>query len=132
SWLTGASSIVTQRRACRRSYPTCKRWRSDMQTTSLAARSLWAHKRRLVGAFIAVFLGVAFLAGTLIVSDTLAASIDHLFVQAFSGTDVNVRNATAVSKSPGAPRGGIDRALLPRVAAVSGVAAAEPVIQGTG
>jgi putative ABC transport system permease protein len=102
-----------------------------MQTTRLAARSLWTHKRRLVGAFIAVILGVAFLAGTLIVSDTLAASIDHLFVQAFSGTDVSVRNANAVSKSSGTPRGGIDVALLLRVAAVPGVAA-EPVIQGTG
>lgn len=103
-----------------------------MQTTRLAARSLWTHKRRLVGAFVAVFLGVAFLASTLIVGDTLAASIDHLVVQTFSGTDLSVRNATAVSKSPGTPRGGIDGALLARVAAVPGVAAAEPVIQGTG
>ena len=29
-----------------------------MQTTRLAARSLWTHKRRLVGAFIAVFLPI--------------------------------------------------------------------------
>ena len=49
-----------------------------MRTTTLAARSLWTHKRRLVGAFIAVFLGVAFLAGTLIVSDTLAASSEKI------------------------------------------------------
>ena len=81
---------------------------------------------------MAVFLGVAFLAGTLVLSDTLNASIDRFYLQAFGATDVTVRNATAVSDSPGTLRGMIDRSLLGRVSRAPGVAAAEPVIQGSG
>ena len=33
-------------------------------------KGLRAHKRRLVGAFLAVFLGVAFLSGTLVLGAT--------------------------------------------------------------
>jgi putative ABC transport system permease protein len=81
---------------------------------------------------MAVFLGVAFLAGTLVLSDTLNSSIDRFYVQAFIGTDVTVRNATSVSDRPGALRGMIDRSLVGRIEHVQGVAVAEPVIQGSG
>ena len=39
---------------------------------AIIARSLWARKRRLVATLLAVALGVAFLAGTLLLSDTPA------------------------------------------------------------
>ena len=100
--------------------------------TKLALRGLWAHKHRFVGAAMAVFLGVAFLAGTLIVSDTLGSSIDSFFQQAYGGTDLLVRNATQVSNSPVAPRGTIPGSLLDRVASVPGVAVAEPMVEGSG
>ncbi|ELS51188.1 hypothetical protein STVIR_7868 [Streptomyces viridochromogenes Tue57] len=43
-------------------------------TVRLSLSSLRAHKRRFAGTFLAVFLGVAFLAGTLIMGDTLRAT----------------------------------------------------------
>lgn len=99
---------------------------------AIIQRGLWARKRRSLGAFLAVFLGVAFLAGTLGLNDTLGSSIDRFYVQAFSNVDVTIRNATSVSDQSGAPRGLIDRALLARVARVPGFAVAVPVIQGSG
>ena len=62
----------------------------------ISVRSLWSHKRRLVGTLLAVGLGVAFLAGTLLLGDTLRANFDRLFTQADGGTDVMVRSATKV------------------------------------
>ena len=46
---------------------------------AITARNLWARKRRLVATLLAVALGVAFLAGTLLLSDTLRANFDRLF-----------------------------------------------------
>ncbi len=99
---------------------------------TVAVAGLRAHLRRLVATFLAVFLGVAFLAGTLILSATLSASIDGFFARADAGTDVVVRNAVAVSSSPGAQRGPIDASVADRVRAVDGVARAMPMIQGFG
>ncbi|MWK37469.1 FtsX-like permease family protein [Actinomadura sp. J1-007] len=89
-------------------------------------------KRRLAGSFVAVFLGVTFLMGTLVLGDTLAGSIDGYFSRAYGDTDVSVRNATKVSDTPWGARGQIDASALDRVRAVDGVANAEPVIQGSG
>jgi putative ABC transport system permease protein len=100
--------------------------------TKITLRGLWAHKRRLIGSFLAVFLGVAFLCGTLVLSDTLSASIDRFFTQAYASTDVVVRNATSATADSGTPRGMIPSSVLGQVRQVSGVANAEPVIQGAG
>ncbi len=98
---------------------------------AIAARSLWARKRRLVATLLAVGLGVAFLAGTLLLSDTLRANFDRLFTQADSGTDVVLRGATQIG-SGNATRTGVDAGLLPRVRAVPGVADAQPFLEGYG
>lgn len=95
---------------------------------ALTARSLWARKRRLVATLLAVGLGVAFLAGTLMLSDTLRANFDRLFTQADGGTDVVLRGATKV----GAERTGVDASLLGRVRSVAGVADAQPYLEGYG
>jgi putative ABC transport system permease protein len=44
----------------------------------LSVSSLRTHKRRFAGTFLAVFLGVAFLAGTLVMGDTLRAGFDTM------------------------------------------------------
>jgi putative ABC transport system permease protein len=95
---------------------------------AVTARSLWARKRRLVATLLAVGLGVAFLAGTLLLSDTLRANFDRLFTQADSGTDVVLRGATKI----GAERTGVDASLLARVRSVAGVADAQPYLEGYG
>jgi putative ABC transport system permease protein len=100
--------------------------------TKLTLRGLWAHKRRLIGSFLAVFLGVAFLCGTLVLSDTLSASVDRFFTHAYAGTDVVVRNATSATADSGTSRGMIPSSVLEQLRPVSGVANVEPVIQGAG
>ena len=79
---------------------------------AITARNLWARKRRLVATLLAVGLGVAFLAGTLLLSDTLRANFDRLFTQADGGTDVVLRGATQIGSGNSA-RTGVDASLLP-------------------
>ncbi|RSN50945.1 ABC transporter permease [Actinomadura sp. WAC 06369] len=98
----------------------------------LALKEIRARRRRLAGALTAVFLGVAFLTGTLVLGDTLASSLDSSYSGSYGRTDVVVRNATDVSDSPWGSRGEIDAAALDRVRAVDGVAHAAPLVQGSG
>src|SRR3954447_10005226 len=97
----------------------------------LVLRGLRARKRRLIGTFVAIFLGVAFLGGTLVLNDTLDANFTTLFSQANAGTDVVVRNATDVTSDPSDSRGLIDAGLLNAVRRVDGVAGAAPSVEGT-
>jgi putative ABC transport system permease protein len=99
---------------------------------TLTLRELWAYKRRLAGSFVAVLLGTAFLAGTLVLADTLTRSIDAFMQHAYAGTDVMVRNSLSFTDRPGSIRGPIPASVLPRIRQVPGVARAEPVIQGSG
>ncbi|MFI0089437.1 ABC transporter permease [Streptomyces bobili] len=100
----------------------------------LSASSLRAHKRRFAGTFLAVLLGVAFLAGTLVMGDTLRASFDSLFGNATAGTAAVVRGADTIT-TPGESQGvrkPVGTALVGTVEAVPGVAAAAPDIKGAG
>ncbi len=99
---------------------------------AVTARSLWAHRRRLVATLLAVGLGVAFLAGTLLLSDTLRANFSRLFTQADAGTNVVLRSATEITSGPGGTRAGLNASLLPRVRTVPGVADAQPYLEGYG
>lgn len=99
----------------------------------LTAKNLWSHKRRMVGTALAVVLGVAFLAGTLLLGDTLQANFDRLFTQAYGQTDVVVRSATTIGNDPRQNmRAGIDADVLPVVRAVPGVADAQPYLEANG
>ncbi|MFI1702305.1 ABC transporter permease [Streptomyces bobili] len=107
---------------------------SARASLSLSASSLRAHKRRFAGTFLAVLLGVAFLAGTLVMGDTLRASFDSLFGNATAGTDAVVRGADTIT-TPGESQGvrkPVGTALVGTVEAVPGVAAAAPDIKGAG
>ncbi|MGW7417511.1 hypothetical protein, partial [Streptomyces sp. NPDC054863] len=63
----------------------------------ISLASLRGHKRRFAGMFTAVVLGVAFLAGTLVMGDTLRAGFDTMFAAAGSGTDAVVRSSEVIS-----------------------------------
>ncbi|MBN6546315.1 ABC transporter permease, partial [Actinacidiphila bryophytorum] len=99
---------------------------------------LRAHKRRFAGTFVAVFLGVAFLAGTMVMGDTLRASFGKLFADANSGTDTVVRGADEVTASGPGPGPGqgtrepVPTGLVDAIRKVPGVAAVAPVIEGAG
>ncbi|MGW1749525.1 ABC transporter permease [Streptomyces sp. NPDC002092] len=100
----------------------------------LSVSSLRAHQRRFAGTFLAVFLGVAFLAGTLVMGDTLRAGFDSMFGNATSGTGAVVRSADAIT-TPGESQGvrrPVGTALVNTLERVPGVAAAAPDIEGAG
>src|SRR5690349_20015285 len=100
----------------------------------LTFRSLIAHKLRLLTTALAVALGVAFMGGTLVLTDTVTKTFDTLFANVYNGTDAVVR-AQAAFKGPStvdtsAQRGRIDAALQPSVRRAPGVAAATGDIMG--
>ena len=100
---------------------------------TIALSDLWAHKRRLTGSMLAVVLGVAFLAGTLLLGDTLKANFDNLFTQANGGTDVILRGATEIkSGAVLGQRSSLDASLAPKVRGMTGVADAQSYLEGFG
>src|ERR1700712_3883208 len=96
----------------------------------LMLTSMWKRKRRLVGAGIAVVIGVAFLAATLVMGDAMKHGINSVFVEAYSGTDVSVRSALKVGSSENDQRGTLDAALAERLATIPEANSALPVIDG--
>jgi len=104
---------------------------------TLTLKDLWAHKRRLVSTVAAVFIGVAFLAGTLALGDTLRANFDALFTEANAGTDAVIRSTTSIDAETRGPAGGgtrglVDASLVTTVQQVDGVTAAAASVQGYG
>jgi putative ABC transport system permease protein len=97
-----------------------------------ALKNVLAHKLRLLTTALAVTLGVALMAGTLVLTDTMKRTFDNLFATVYGGTDAVVR-AKASFEGPqgaGVQRGRIDIGLIPTVRAAPGVAAAEGQIFG--
>jgi putative ABC transport system permease protein len=89
-------------------------------------RSLWAHKRRLVSTILAVLLGVAFMAGTFVLSDTIQTSFDDIFADLNAELDAQVQGEVLFSSDFGDQRAPIDESVLDAVAEVDGVADAAP------
>lgn len=99
----------------------------------LGLAGLRAHKRRFAGTFLAVFLGVSFLAGTMIMGDTLQAGFGRLFADADSGTDTVVRGADQIRADSGeGTRAPVPTDLIAAVRKVPGVVAVAPDIEGAG
>jgi putative ABC transport system permease protein len=100
----------------------------------VALRGLMDHKGRLFSTLLAVALGVAFVAGVLMLTDTMNKSFDDLFATAFEGTDAVVRSSQTVDAGDGGGgmemRGRIDASLLDTVLAAPGVDDAEGSVQG--
>ena len=64
-------------------------------------RGMIAHKLRLVLTTASISLGVAFLAGTLILTDTMNLAFEQLFGKVSSGTDAVVRTEASFTQSSG-------------------------------
>ncbi len=93
-------------------------------------KSLAAHKFRLFATSLAVMLGVAFMAGTLVLTDTIQKTFDDLFSDIYDDTDAVVRAEGAFDSQGIEQRGRVDESLLDTVADVDGVADAQPDIRG--
>ena len=99
-----------------------------MFTASL--RGMLAHRLRLVLTTASIALGVAFLAGTLILTDTMHKAFDQLFGKVSAGTDAVVRHEAAYSGGLGTAHQPIPQSVLTTVRAVPGVRAAEGNVSG--
>src|SRR3954470_19336740 len=98
-------------------------------------KGLVAHKFRLLLTSISIVLGVAFVAGTLVFTDTIGSVFDHLFQQTTSGTDAVVRAHLPFKVNARGGGGEADRAPVPdsMVAPIrdtAGVAEAQGSVQG--
>lgn len=101
----------------------------------LTLKNLAARKFRLVLTSIAVIIGVAFMAGTFVLTDTMGAVFDDLFADVNKGVDVAVRSKQAFDETAGDPSGQVVRepvpaSLIPTIKTVDGVAAVEGGVTG--
>ena len=93
-------------------------------------RSLLARKLRLALSGLAVVLGVSFVSGTFVLTDTLSRVFDELFAGVNAGTSVTVRGVSALGDEDAAAPPPVDEAVLDRVLAVDGVASATGRVSG--
>lgn len=92
-----------------------------------AIKSLLGHKLRMLLTSFAIVLGVSFVSGTYIFTDSIGRTFDGLFSEVFRGVDLTVRPE---SSEFGDGRRTIDSDLLSDIAAVDGVQIAEPSADG--
>ena len=90
---------------------------------SLTINSILAKKVRFLLTSVAVILGVAFMAGTLVLTDTIKSSYDQVAGNVYKSTDAVVRSNRLVKGDNGEQRGTVSAATLARVRAVKGVKA---------
>lgn len=101
---------------------------------AVAWSNIRANPIRLLSTALSVVLGIAFVAGTFVFTDTIRAVFDDLFGQVSSEVDVAVRPVGSFGDQTdqfGGAGLAVDEAIIPVVEAVPGVAAVEPEYLGT-
>lgn len=94
-----------------------------------ALKTVFAHKLRLALTALSVMIGVAFIAGTFIFTDTIDDTFSQLFDDIFEGQDVIVQGEVEIDVGFSGPPP-IDDSVLDTVLAVPGVEAAEGSVGG--
>lgn len=94
---------------------------------NVTIKGLLAKKLRFLATALAVVLGIGFMSGTLILTDTIKQTFDDLFASVTKGTDVVVRGEKLFDSQFGGAtfRKTIPSDLVARVRAVPGIRAAE-------
>lgn len=94
-------------------------------------KGLLAHKLRLITTSIAVMLGVAFMAGVLVLTDTIGKTFDDLFADVNAGVDVVVRQEAAFEDTfAGEQRGQVPEETAALIEDAPGVGAVEGQVFG--
>jgi putative ABC transport system permease protein len=88
--------------------------------TGLALKSLWARRIRALTTILAVVIGVAFVAGTYILTDTTFAAFDEIFEDSLAKTSVVITAKEEVRQESGETPS-FKAAVLPKVKRVQGV-----------
>ena len=98
----------------------------------VARKGLLAHKLRLALTGLAIVLGVTFVSGTLVLTDTLHSTFTSLFGNIYQHVDFEVRGTAALASksSGGATRNPIPESVATTVRRVPGVAVAEGTVGG--
>jgi putative ABC transport system permease protein len=97
---------------------------------TLTIKQLAANKLRLLATAFAVILGVAFLAGTLILTDTIRTTFDNVLERADAGTDAYIRATSPVALGYGQAGRTLDASLLDTVRHIDGVDQATIEVSG--
>ncbi|WP_456598881.1 FtsX-like permease family protein [Blastococcus sp. SYSU DS0616] len=100
----------------------------------LALANALAHRSRLALTWLAVALGVAFAAGSLVLTDTSSRLLDEQFRATAAGVDLTVRGAAAFDAAMGVEvqRDPLPVGLADRIAATPGVDRVRAVVSGPG
>ena len=93
-------------------------------------KGLLAHKLRLALTALSIVLGVTFIAGTFVLTDTLNKTFDTLFSNVYQNIDFQVRGVAQFGSGGTATRNHIPESLVATVQGVPGVAAAEGSVTG--
>src|SRR5919112_3069427 len=95
----------------------------------MSLRGLFARKLRTALTAFAVVIGVAFVSGTFIFTDTINASFTDIFERVSKGVDVEVTAKQAVEGDFGGRIQPLPPGTLEKVQSVAGVDAAEPRLE---
>ncbi len=97
----------------------------------IALKGVLARKGRLLLTAVAIIAGCAFLSGVFVFSDTIRATFDRLFANAYASTDAYVRSSNVIEGDFGAEsRDRLDVAVIDEVRALPGVSEAYGDVQG--
>lgn len=99
----------------------------------VSLRNLLVNKLRLFLTVAAVTVGVTFVSGTFVLSDTMVKAFDELYTGLTSGTDVVVKSEAAYEADPATTDGQVrplDEGIVATVGEVPGVAVAEGSVFG--
>ena len=97
---------------------------------ALTLKGLWVHKLRFLLTGLAVVLGVSFMSGSMILTDTMAATFDELLAENNEGVDAVVQRPAAIEGLGDDVRERLDESTLQVVEDVDGVSAAFGSVQG--
>src|SRR3984893_15372949 len=129
---TGRSSTSSRARPPRPS-SIASRTSASSTVRRVTIKGLLAHKLRFALTALAVMLGVAFMSGTMVLTDTISRTFDNLFADVNRGTDAYVPSALSLSSGCGGPvrrqRARVPASLVPQIEAVPGAAAAQGNLQ---
>src|SRR5580658_5930841 len=128
SWPTGAWSANWRARPPIRSWSGCGPWEPDMRNVTI--KGLLAHKLRLMLTALAIVLGVTFISGTFVLTDTLHNTFSVLFGSVYQKIDFQVRGVAQLGSGASATRNELPESLLATVRRVPGVEAAEGGVEG--
>jgi putative ABC transport system permease protein len=93
-------------------------------------KGLLAHKLRLALTALAIVLGVMFIAGTFVLTDTLNNTFQTLFGNIYQKIDFQVRGVAEFGSGGNATRNPIPESILSTVRGVPGVSAAQGTVEG--